>query len=84
MLFWELFQIFDSICKLFGAFLTNFGNVTGILCYFLCYFLKTPEFGKSPKIRGPATALIQGDFNSWVGEDLSQGGIPGNHRKVTR
>jgi hypothetical protein len=27
---------------------------------------------------------LQGDFNSWVGDSLSQGGIPGNHRKITR
>lgn len=28
--------------------------------------------------------VINGDFNSWVGADLNHGGIPGNHRKVTR
>ena len=27
---------------------------------------------------------LQGDFNAWVGDSLSQGGIPGNHRKTTR
>ena len=27
---------------------------------------------------------IQGDFNSWIGDSLSQGGIPGNRRKTTR
>ena len=55
--FRELFQRFGSIRKLFGVFLTNFENSTEIMCYFLCYFLKTPEFGRSPEIREPATAL---------------------------
>ena len=55
--FWELFQRFGSIRKLFGAFLTNFENSTEILCYFLCYFLKTPKFGRSPEIRELATPL---------------------------
>ena len=35
--------------------MTNFENSTEILCY----FLKTPEFGRSPKIREPETALEQ-------------------------
>ena len=56
--FRELFQRFGIIQKLFGAFLTNFGNSTEILCYFLCYFLKSPEFGRSPEIREPATPLV--------------------------
>ena len=30
------------------------------MCYFLCYFLKTPEFGRSPEIWELATALGQG------------------------
>ena len=56
--FWELFQRFGSIRKLFGPFLTNFEKSTEIMCYFLCYFLKTPKFGRSPEIREPATPLL--------------------------
>ena len=55
MLFQELFQGFGSIWKLFEAFLTNFENSAEILCY----FLKTSEFGRSLKIREPATALFR-------------------------
>ena len=55
--FWELFQRFGSIRKLFRAFLSNFENGTEILRYFLCYFVKTPEFGRSPEIWEPATPL---------------------------
>ena len=51
--FRELFKFFGSILKLFWAFLTNFENGTEILCN----FLKTPEFGRSPKIWEPATLL---------------------------
>ena len=27
--------------------------------------------------------VLQGDFNGWVGQDVAQGGIPGNREKVT-
>ena len=48
VLFWELFQRFVIIWKLFGAFLTNFEIAQNFLCYFLCYFLKNSEFGRTP------------------------------------
>ena len=77
MLFRELFQGFGSIRKLFGAFLTNFENSTEILCYFLCYFLKTPEFGRSPEIREPATPLVVrlGCLRGVGGLELASGGV---------
>ena len=56
--FRELLERFGSIRKLFGLFWTNLEISTEILCYFLCYFLITPEFGRSPEIREPATALL--------------------------
>ena len=40
--------MFGSIRKLFGVLLTSFKNSTEILCY----FLKTPKFGRSPEILG--------------------------------
>ena len=49
---------FCAVRKLFGVFLTYFENSTEILCYFLCYFLKSPEFGRSPEIREQATTLV--------------------------
>ena len=55
--YWQLFQRFGRIWKLFRAFLTNFKRSTEILCYFLCYFLRTPKFGRSPKIPELATPL---------------------------
>ena len=58
----ELFQRFGSIGKLFGVLLTNFENNTEILCYFLCYFLKTPKFGRSPEIWEPATPLLPSSY----------------------
>ena len=51
--FRELFQCFGSIRKLFGMYVTNFENSKEILCF----FLKTPEFGRSPEIREPAKPL---------------------------
>ena len=36
------------------------------------------------KLRGKGYRIVlQGDMNAWVGDDLSQGGIPGNRRKTT-
>ena len=36
------------------------------------------------KLRGKGyRIIIQGDMNSWVGNELDQGGIPGNRRKTT-
>ena len=49
---------FCAVRKLFGVFLTYFENSTEILCYFLSYFLKSSEFGRSPKIREQATTLL--------------------------
>ena len=46
-------KVLGAFGSYFGAFLTNFGNSTEILCY----FLKAPKFGRSPKIWEPATAL---------------------------
>ena len=51
--FRELFQRFGSIRKLLRELLTNFETSKEVLCY----FLKTPEFGRSPKIPEPATPL---------------------------
>ena len=45
-------------------FLTYFENSTEILCYFLCYFLKSPEFGRSPEIREQATTLVVTSYRS--------------------
>ena len=59
MLFWELFQRFGIIWKLFGAFLTIFEIAQNFLCYFLCYFLKNSEFGRTPEFREHVTALGQ-------------------------
>ena len=56
------FGSFSKVLVPFGNFLehffTNFENSTEILCFFLCFYLKTPKFGISPKIREPATALM--------------------------
>ena len=51
---------FDPIPRLRARPKCEFENSTEILCYFLCYFLKTPEFGRSPEFREPATALRAG------------------------
>ena len=56
--FWELFAHFGSVQKLLKVFSTYFENSIEILCYFLCYFLKYPEFGWSPKIWELATTLF--------------------------
>ena len=48
---------FDPIPRLRARPKCQFQNSTEILCYFLCYFLKTPEFGRSPEFWEPATAL---------------------------
>ena len=57
VLFRELFQRFRIIWKLFGAFLTTFEIAQNFLCYFLCYFLKNSEFGRTPEFREQGTAL---------------------------
>ena len=44
---------FDPIPRLRARPKCQFQNSTEILCY----FLKTPEFGRSPEFREPATAL---------------------------
>ena len=46
------------IWKLFGAFLTNFEIAQNFLCYFLCYFLKNSEFGRTPEYREQVTVLF--------------------------
>ena len=51
--FWEIFQHFGSIRRLFGALFTNLENSTEITCH----FLKTPEFRRSSKILELATTL---------------------------
>ena len=61
--FRELFQRFGSIQKLFGVFLTNFEKSTENLCY----FLKTPEFGRSPEIREPDSVISEGGRFSLFG-----------------
>ena len=54
--FRELFQRFGSIWKLLRELLTNFETSKEVLCY----FLKTPKFGRSPEIPEPATPLNYG------------------------
>ena len=49
---------FDPIPRVRARPKCQFQNSTEILCYFLCYFLKTPEFGRSPEFREPATPLV--------------------------
>ena len=51
--FWEVLEPFNSIQELFGGVLANFETSTE----FLCYFLKSPEFGRSPEFREQGTAL---------------------------
>ena len=53
---------FDPIPRLRARPKCEFQNSTEILCSFLCYFLKTPEFGRSPEFREPATALPKANF----------------------
>ena len=46
---------FDPIPRLKGRPKCQFKNSTEILCHFLCFFLKTHEVGRSPKIQELAT-----------------------------
>ena len=71
MLFRELFQRFAIIWKLLGAFLTNFEIAQNFLCYFLCYFLKNSEFGRTPEFWEQGTALQVNPLG--VGEPLAGG-----------
>ena len=72
VLFWELFQHFGIIWKLFGAFLTNFEIAQNFLRYFLCYFLKNSEFGRTSEFREQGTALFQrGDQEGCCCRELS-------------
>ena len=64
--FLELFKRFGCIWKIFGAFLTNFENSKEVLGYFLCNFLKTPEFGRTPKVGELATALSLTKFVPYI------------------
>ena len=53
VLFWELLEPFGSMRKLFGGCFEPFCQ-----CCFLCYFLKSSEFGRSPQFREQRTALV--------------------------
>ena len=64
--FWELYQVFGFILEASWGILTNFQNSTKILCCFLCHFLKTPKFGRSPKIWEPAIAPIKKVYDVWI------------------
>ena len=80
MLFRDFFLRFCAVRKLFGVFLTYFEDSTEILYYFLCYFLKSPEFGRSPEIREQATTLAQEEpipSCGGVGHDVPTDGLLG-------
>ena len=42
----------------FWGVLTNFEIAQNFLCYFLCFFLKNSEFGRTAEFREQVTALM--------------------------
>ena len=56
--FFEVLEPFNINQELFGVLRAHFENGTEFMCYFLCYFLKSPEFGKFPEFREQGTALV--------------------------
>ena len=56
--FGSFFNVLVSFGSFFRAFLTNFEITQNFLCYFLCYFLKNSEFGRTPEFREQVTALV--------------------------
>ena len=56
--FWELLGPFGSKQKLFGVFRAILRIAQNFLCYFLSYFLKNSEFGRTPEFREQGKALF--------------------------
>ena len=58
VLFWELLGLFGSKQKLFGVLRVILKIAQNFFFYFLCYFLKNSEFGRTPEFREQGTALF--------------------------